>query len=331
MSRIISIIIAFVVCLSAIPALAGTITVTAVGDILPQASWRKTAPSISRLFAGVQKRLRKADIVIGNLETPLTCSVEPTPNKDPELIKAKRDFVFRCDRPKAACAMKDAGFTVLTLANNHMMDYGDDGLADTLDRLDEVGIPHAGAGGDETDARMPAVLDVKGRRVIVFSASDIVPQGYGADEDGPGIASMKDESGLLEAVAVARDEYPDALILLSLHWGVEATFEPTERQRRVAHMLIDCGADAIFGHHPHRIQPVEMYRGRPVFYSLGNFQFATKDDGADSVIVTVAFPDGPDPKIRYTIRPVAISRNGVPRILGKKEPGYWKIMGEIGR
>jgi poly-gamma-glutamate synthesis protein (capsule biosynthesis protein) len=119
---------------------------------------------------------------------------------------------------------------------------------------------------------------------------------------------------------------PDALIILCLHWGVEAMYAPTKRQQSLAKMLIDCGADVIFGTHPHRIQGVEIYNDRPIFYSLGNFQFDTKSPGNESMIAKVVYEEGSNTPAKVNIIPVIIEKGGVPRVLKEGEPDYKAIV-----
>lgn len=314
--------------LIAAPAPAAEITLMAVGDILPHPSWQKFEIPVSALMKNVVGKLLEADIVIGNLETPLTGSLEHTPSKCDESIKKKKEFVFKSGGTGTAEGLKDAGFTVLTLANNHMMDYQEEGLVDTLNGLSKAGIVTAGAGVDLASAWVPANLDIKGRKVVVISAADVVPLNYDAAEDRPGIASMKDADVLIKQVEAAREDNPDALIVLSLHWGVEASLTPTARQRDIAHRLVDAGADLILGHHPHRLQGIEIYKGRPVFYSLGNFQFDTNPPGDESVIAKVVYGDGQVPA-SVSIVPVLIEKGGYPRPLKAGEPEYAVILKKL--
>lgn len=314
--------------LSAAPAvMADELTLMAVGDILPHPSWQKFQIPVSQLMKNVVEKLFEADVVIGNLETPLTDCSEHTDSKCDESIKKKREFVFKSCRSGTAQGLKDAGFTVLTLANNHMMDYKEEGLVDTLDGLQKAGIVTAGAGVDLDSASRPATLDIKGRKMLVISAADVVPKDYDATVDRPGIASMKDADVLIKQVKAAREDSPDAIIILSLHWGVEASLTPTARQKDIAHRLIDAGADLILGHHPHRLQGVELYKGRPVFYSLGNFQFDTNPPGDESVIAKVVYGDGQAATV--SVVPVLIEKGGYPRPLKAGEPEYAAILKKL--
>jgi poly-gamma-glutamate capsule biosynthesis protein CapA/YwtB (metallophosphatase superfamily) len=310
-------------------AYADEITLMAVGDVLPHPSWHDADPPVSKLLENVSPTFGEADLVVGNLETPLTNRSEPTESKNPAALKAGKDFVFKSGDPEAAQGLKDAGFTVLTLANNHMCDYQDAGVLDTVARLTKAGVVCAGAGADADEACRPATLTVKGMDIVFLAASDIVPKDYEARADKPGIASMKDEQVFIERVKKAREENPDALLVLCLHWGVEATFAPTERQKELAHEFIDAGADLILGSHPHRVQGVEMYSGKPIFYSLGNFQFASKEPGNESVIASISYKDGSHEPDKVCISPVIIEQGGKPRVLAPTDPAYQVILGKM--
>jgi len=300
-----------------------------VGDICPHPSWVKREIPVPALFKGVAKTFFKADVLIGNLETPLTACSQPTPSKAEDAVKAKREFVFRSCREDVAPGLKDAGFTALTLANNHMLDYQEQGVLDTLTRLKSAGILTAGAGENLEAAEKPAVIESGARKFIVISASDVVPLNYEASPVKPGIFSMKDEGELFSQVVAARKDYPDDVLVLMLHWGVEAAYSPTERQKDIARNLVDAGADLIIGAHPHRVQGVEFYKGKPIFYSLGNFQFDSNPPGDESVIAKITYKDGSNDPAEVSVIPVLIEKGGYPRILKAKEPEYSVILGRL--
>ena len=198
--------------------------------------------------------------------------------------------------PATAGAMRRAGYNVLSLAGNHCLDFGSDALLDTVRHLRDTGIACCGAGGTIEEARRPATLTVNSTRIGFLAYSSILPQGYWAEAARPGCAPMRahtvyeqvelDQPGTparihtyshredLEALcadvrAAGRDH---DLVVLSMHWGLH--FVPATiaaYQREVAHAAIDAGAHAVLGHHPHILKGIEIYRERPIFYSLGNF------------------------------------------------------------
>ncbi len=198
-----------------------------------------------------------------------------------------------------------------------------------MTRLKSAGILTAGAGENLEAAEKPAVIESGSRKFIVISASDVVPLNYEATPVKPGIFSMKDEGELFSQVVAARKDYPDDVLVLMLHWGVEAAYSPTERQKEIARNLVDAGADLIIGAHPHRVQGVEFYKGKPIFYSLGNFQFDSNPPGDESVIAKITYKDGSNDPAEVSVIPVLIEKGGYPRILKAKEPEYSVILGRL--
>lgn len=220
-------------------------------------------------FQYVVDILRMGDIVFGNLEVPMT---ESDKGLDPDgkyVIKSKE---------KAVEGIKYAGFNILNLANNHIMDYYEKGLFDTIDVLDRSNILHCGAGKNIDDARIPAIIDVRNTTVAVLGYTDMAEYVYKGD---PMIsfAAGEEKSGVapreLELIKddIEKIRHNADIIIISLHWGVEDSFEVTSSQREFAYKLIDEGADIILGHHPHRFQGIEIYKDKPIVYSMGNFIF----------------------------------------------------------
>ncbi|MGI5326942.1 CapA family protein [Actinomadura nitritigenes] len=252
----------------------------AVGDVGPD----REDPAA--LFEKAGDVLRSGDITFCQLEVALT-------DRGTRLPQARHTVRTS---PKAAKALREAGFTVVSWAGNHCMDWGTEGFQDTIDALSAEGMAVPGVGADIRSAREPRVVEVKGTRVAFLAYCSILPMNYWADERRPGCAPMRaftvyeqvehDQPGtparvhtyphrddlraLEEDIAAARAE-ADAVVV-SLHWGIH--FIPAalaDYQRDVAHAAIDAGADVILGHHAHLPKGVEVYKGRPVFYSLGNF------------------------------------------------------------
>lgn len=213
-------------------------------------------------FIGIKKYLKTADVVFANLEIPLTKNTEPIPDKG---------YTYRAD-PVWAKVLARNGFNLLTIANNHILDYGDKGLLDTLKVLREEGIHFSGAGENVKQARKAAVLTVKGLKIACLSYSLTFPKEFYAQEDKPGTAFAYTEF-LKEDIPAAR-AIAD-IVIVSCHWSGELLHMPKDYQRKLAHKMIDLGADMILGHHPHIIQGLEIYKGKPIAYSLGNLAFST--------------------------------------------------------
>ncbi|MCC7461238.1 MAG: CapA family protein [Gammaproteobacteria bacterium] len=231
-------------------------------------------------LAGIAPALRAADLAIGHLEVPHTlrgaelAGDVPAPGADPAHL--------------AAAAR--AGFAALTLAGNHIADRGADGIADTIAELDRLGIAHAGAGGNLTAARQPALLPCGARRIALLSYNCVGPEAGWAAAHRAGCAYLRIETEdgspvtpvapLLRpapaALAALGDDIATAraqaqLVIVALHKGIvhtPARLAPYERP--LAHAAIDAGADVVIGHHAHIIRGIEFHRGRPVYHGLGN-------------------------------------------------------------
>lgn len=208
--------------------------------------------------------LRQADAVFINLECAVTDWGEPVPGKR---------FCFRTDS-KNVGVLRAAGVRAASLANNHIMDFGDVGLLETVANLDRAGIAHAGAGRNQTEAQRPAELNIGGLRLAFIAATDNQPD-WEATDDRPGTFYVPIKptdprfAGLLDLVAGARTSAD--LVIVSLHWGPNWGYEPPAEHRTAARSLIGHGADIIFGHSAHVFRGIEIIDGRPVFYSCGDF------------------------------------------------------------
>jgi len=249
----------------ALPAGHEPVCLVAVGDIMLS---RGVAAASERHgdwghpLAKVKDILREGDLVFGNLENPVT------PGRKISLP----EMVLRAG-PGTVPALKDAGFNLLSLANNHAMDFGRRGLLDTLQYLDQAGINYAGAGKTQAEAGSAKFLKVKGLKLAFLAFCDpvLAPASYRAPEpDAPGVAFREPEK-IKTAVKNAAEK--SDFVVVSLHAGAEYRPEPGHIQVQYARSAIDAGADLVLGHHPHVVQKVEKYRGKYIFYSLGNFIF----------------------------------------------------------
>ncbi len=277
-----------------------------LGDIVMEVAWRQPAVPAQLLFDGVRSQLHTYDLVIGNLESPLTNWEKPTPYKDKAAIESGRDVIIRVRSPNAARALHDGGVHVATLANNHTMDYTEHGLLDTFERLRAAGVLFAGAGKNLAAAEAPLIVRRKGRRIGILSFSDVVPKYSWAEPDRPGIATAKETTPVLEAVHRARPQV-DILIVV-FHWGVQFDREPSERQKSLALATQRAGADLILGAHPHVLQGVGCLGPVPVVYSAGNFLFPTSSlPTRRSAIFEFDFPIEPAP-----LTPAAPAEQGAP-------------------
>lgn len=281
-----------------------SVTVALVGDLMPQRPFLGNVHTPGS--AGVIALLEAADLVMANLECPLTTRGAP----------ADKLVAFRSN-PSLARDLKAAGVDVVTLANNHMLDYGLDGMYDTAEALSGAGVAPVGAGRTLAEALNPAVREVSGARVAFLGVATTLPVGSAAAPDRPGIAPIHvttsyvvDPTSLDETPGIAPtvetrawpedvEKVADALVdakrradfcIVGIHWGVPngwvAQFQDpiASYQRPLARALVEAGADAVVGHHPHVLHGIELIEGRPVFYSLGNFLFHTLRVGVQPVL-----------------------------------------------
>jgi poly-gamma-glutamate capsule biosynthesis protein CapA/YwtB (metallophosphatase superfamily) len=229
-------------------------------------------------FSKVRTIAEQADLFVVNLECPFTDRGEKVP----------KNFNFRA-RPEFVASLQAGSVDVVSLANNHLVDYGPGGLADTLATLDAQKIVHFGAGASLAAARQPAIVEVKGIKVaflgyFFLGDKNIEPAEVIATESTPGVAGHHDDlptlRGWVEADVKAARSKAD-LVIPFFHWGREGRTMPEPYQVELAHAAIDAGAAAVIGSHPHVLQGIEQYQGRPIVYSLGNFVFGGNWDPKD--------------------------------------------------
>jgi poly-gamma-glutamate capsule biosynthesis protein CapA/YwtB (metallophosphatase superfamily) len=212
-------------------------------------------------FRLVADELQRGDLTVGNLECSLTGSFAPP--EDP------RTFSFMTF-PEAVEGLEHAGFHAMSGGNNHAMDFGVVGVQDTRETLTTVGIQHFGAGVDLAQAREPAILEHNGVTFALLGYDSISMHYAGATSQSGGVAPMLAEY-VVEDIQTARDRAD--VVIPYFHWGIEYVLTPQESDRQMARTAIDAGADLVLGSHPHWVQGMEIYDGKPIFYSLSNFIF----------------------------------------------------------
>lgn len=271
--------------------MADEIVLTAVGDFAPL----KLLDAATTGSREVLEYLGRADVAMANLELPLTKSESA----------AEKAITLRAE-PEVATAVRDAGLRLVSVANNHAMDYGAEGLLETLESVRGVGVEAVGGGRDTEEAFEPAVLSVGETGIAVFGVATTLPPGYAAGTHRPGIAPVRvrtrfymdsvtleeqpgispwvetevveeDVDRICEKIAQARGRAD--MVIVQMHWGIPhgwcAAFQSrlADYQRPLAHSLVEAGADMILGHHPHVVHGVERYEQSIIAYSLGNFLF----------------------------------------------------------
>jgi poly-gamma-glutamate synthesis protein (capsule biosynthesis protein) len=204
--------------------------------------------------------LADADYAIGNLECAVAASGRALDNKM---------YSFRAE-PGTVAVLKGR-FNALAVSNNHSGDYGKAAFLETLSLLDKSGIAHFGGGRDLAAAHQPLWIERRNLRIAVLGYNEFKPRSFEAGADSPGV-SWSEDSQVVADIRAARAAGAD-LVIPFMHWGWEREPQPTGRQRQLARLMIDAGADAVVGSHPHVTQGAEIYHGRPIVYSLGNFVF----------------------------------------------------------
>ena len=207
--------------------------------------------------------------------------------------------------PKAATLMRAAGIDAVTLANNHVMDFGFAGLLSTLSSLSKAGIDRCGAGINLAAATAPLILDLERQRLCILAFSKTWPSTFWATSQRPGTAFAAEET-VVEAVRNCK--LGGSFTVAIFHWGREGKIQTIEYQRELAHLAIDSGADLVLGHHPHVVQDIEVYRQRPIFYSLGNFVFGTDPANSkpEGLAVRLSFDSRGQQKPKITMIPLGV-------------------------
>lgn len=250
--------------------------------------WDSSAATLRDFY-----RLGGADITVVNLESPVTTRGRQVP----------KPFNFRM-RPRFLSVLQTGGIDVVSIANNHIYDFGPQGLLDTISYLDSVGVLHAGAGRNRPDAHRPVIDTVRGR-AVAFLAYYGGGEAPGAGASSPGVA-RRELSGICADIRELKKTRDPVFITVILHWGTERATSPDREQVAFAHALIDAGADAVVGHHPHVLQGIERYGRGVIAYSLGNFIFGGNDrDSYDTGVFEIRLTQaGP----AYEFLPVRIDR-----------------------
>lgn len=272
--------------------------------------------------------LREADIGFANLEVPLSDRGEP----------ADKPIAFRSN-PDLASELSRLGLDIVSFANNHSLDYGIHALLDTIAAVEETGVAVAGAGSDLNQAMTPRMIDGGDVRTAFLAFCSTLPVGSSATDARPGVAPIRVQASILadapvfeeqpgtspyirtEAVtedveraraAIARAQRSADAVIVSIHWGVPpgwaAPFQGvlTDYQQPLGHALVDAGADLVLGHHPHTLHGIEIYRGKFIAYSIGNFVFHSLAEGKPLVLQR----PGPPYRLQY-IRPPEVSESAV--------------------
>lgn len=262
------------------------VTLGFVGDLLLDDEYAIMANLLRRggtindgISDALLSELQGVDILVANNEFPYTDRGIPTEGKT---------FTFRADT-KTVAYLHDMGVDTAVLANNHIFDFGEEGLLDTLDTLAGAGIPHVGAGRNLAEASAPVYYIVNDMKIALVAATQIErlenPDTRGATEDSSGVFRCLDPAKLCEIVGQAKEN--SDFVIVYIHWGTENVTEPDWAQLDQAPKIAEAGADLIIGDHPHCLQGITYAGDTPVFYSLGNFWFNSRTVDTGMVKVTI--------------------------------------------
>lgn len=238
------------------------VTLTFVGDVMMDRGVRRSVEKnmggdYAQLFANTAY-LAQSDIAFANLEGSVAVGGHNVGSK----------YSFHMN-PVSLAALRDSGVDIVSFANNHVGDWAMEGFTESLANLRAHTILYTGAGENKTQVVTPTIIDVRGMRIGFLATTDVGPNWLKATEDKPGILLASDPD-LATIVATAKQTVD--VLVVSFHWGNE--YSPANaHQVSLAHAVIDAGADIVAGHHPHVMERVETYKGKPIFYSLGNFIF----------------------------------------------------------
>lgn len=246
------------------------VTLAAAGDILLArgvADTMEREKDYSYPLARTAEIFRRADLAFANLECPLS-----TRGSQINMFRGKPEYIE---------ALTHAGFNLISLANNHILDYGVPAMLDTMEHLAAAGIVHVGVGENIVAARRPRIIEVKGVKIAFLAYTEVgegftytrIPHHWAATSDLPGAAPARADY-LRSDAQTARQEAD--LVIVSMHWGKEYEHQPTDFQKALGRIAVDAGADLVIGHHPHVIQGIEFRRRGVIVYSLGNFVFDQK-------------------------------------------------------
>ena len=249
------------------------------------------------------KAMQDADLFMFNEEFPFSLRGEAMEDKQ---------YTFRTD-PKYISIFQELGVDLVTVANNHALDFGQDAFCDTLDTLKQAGIPYVGGGYNFAEASAPAIFTLQGQTFAVFAATRVSPSyDWYATDSQAGLFQTYDPTRLNAAIAEADQQYDHVIVFV--HWGIERNELPEDYQRSLARGYIDAGADLIVGCHPHVLQGFEYYQGVPVAYSLGNYLFGNRT--GETLLLKAHFSDDG----ALTVRLLPCRReNGI--LTSMKDPG----------
>jgi len=294
-----------------------TTTIVFAGDVLIASTMEHyyDTEGVTRLVSEeLLSEMINADICMVNNEFQF--SNRGTPMED-------KQFTFQTD-PKYVQIMLDMGVDIVSLANNHSLDFGTEALEDTFATLDGAGILYAGAGDTKERAEALQIIEVNGQTFGFLAATRVIPVSqWNVEFRQPGLFATYDDTRLVECIEAAKEECD--FLTVYVHWGIEREAYPQDYQTSIAKNCFEAGADLVIGAHPHVLQGIEFINGKPVFYSLGNYIFA-QTIARTALIKVEVQPDG---ETTYSLIP-AFAENGQTKVFeGADAEALFNYMNEI--
>ena len=287
------------------------------GDVLIKASTEsiyKNNGVTGLVSEEILAEMQNADIMMVNHEFQFSTRGEPMEDKQ---------FTFQTD-PKNVQILLDLGIDIVSLANNHSLDFGQDALQDTFVTLDEAGILYAGAGDSKERAEELQVIEVNGKKFGFLAATRVIPvAGWDVRNKQPGLFTTYDDTRLVERIRESKEECD--FLAVYVHWGIEREEYPEEYQNVIAKHCVEAGADVIIGAHPHVLQGIEFIDEKPVFYSLGNYIFNSNIPKTMLVKVVIKADD----TVEYSLIPAFATNGQTQAMEGAEAEEIYTYMNEI--
>lgn len=280
------------------------VSVVVVGDIMLEGGPMRAMRKGQDPFASFAPLFKAADVRVGNLE----CVVATQGSAEPD-----KPNTFRVS-PLSLKYVRQH-FDAVGLANNHSGDFGPVAFTQMLGLLKREGIGYYGGGLNLSEAHTPWVVERNGVRIAFLGYNEFQPRNFEADHDRAGIAWSEDAQ-VVRDIQMARTQWRADVVIPIMHWGWEEA-KANPRQRALARRMIDAGADAVIGGHPHQVQDTEVYQGKPVFYSLGNFVFEGFPDKINNVGWALRMNVGKTGVQSWQLHTAQIDRRGIPRATGR--------------
>jgi poly-gamma-glutamate capsule biosynthesis protein CapA/YwtB (metallophosphatase superfamily) len=288
-----------------------SLSILFVGDIVLDGGPGKSIDSGIDPFAKFASIFQQADVRVGNLE----CVVATAGHA------AEKNFTFRA-APHTLPFLKKH-IDIVSLANNHSGDFGSAAFSEMLGLLDQHQIGRFGGGYNLQEAHQPYIIEKNGLRIALLGYNEFMPRSFEANTQSAGIAWSEDEQVVLD-IKNARRNYKADIVIPMMHWGWENEMLAGARQRSLARIMIDAGADAVIGGHPHVIQDTEQYKGKPIIYSIGNFMIDAMDNEAQTLGWAVKLSIDQNGVKAWDTQTAKINDEGIPSPESKATRTCWQ-------